>query len=144
MDYNKGEIFNKKGLTFKDGEKDKNPHGHPVVVLNDTCRDAKVYFAKMISDITKIAQYPGRYKLIKNTKRNGLERPSLICVDEIYCIDEEREYVRGEITLTEYQEVVKQICNYNSIISNQDEVYICWREAIGDLNAYLSKVAYSW
>lgn len=144
MDYIKGEIFNKIGLIFKDGEKDSNPHGHPVIVLNDTHRIGKVYFVKMISDVTRMFEYPGRYMPIKNTKRNGLERPSLICLDEIYCVDNENEPVRGEITLKEYSDLIQRIFKYNTENGNDDEAYIEWRELVGDMGTYLKRVAYGW
>lgn len=144
MDYMKGEIFNKIGLVFKDGEEDTNPYGHPVVVLNDSFRDGKIYFLKVISDVTRMVQYPGRYKLIKNTRKNGLERPSLICVDEVYCIGDANEPVRGEITLQQYTELLDQICKYNAENLNSDEVYIEWRELIGDLGSYKQRVTHVW
>lgn len=144
MDYFNGEIFNKKCLVFKDGRPDKNPYGHPVVVINDTRKDGTIYFLKMISDVTRMVEYPGRYKLIGNTRANGLERPSLICVDEIYITDDERELVRGEITLKQYQELIQQMFEYNTEIGNNDECYVSFREIVGDTNIYLNKIAYSW
>lgn len=142
MDYNCGEIFNKKNLVFKDGVTDTRLYGHPVVVLFDTVKVGKVFFLKMVSDITMMAKYPGRYMLIPKTPTNGLDKPSLICLDEIYISDEERVPPRGELSEEQYKCMIKQMYEYNAKITNQDPIYAEVLEVLGDIDTYLKAVSF--
>ena len=144
MQYYKGDIFNKKGLIFKDGKYDTRLYGHPVVVLNDVDHEEKMFFLKMVSDVTRLIQCPNRYVLIKNNKANGLDKPSLICLDEVYCSTGERAIARGELSLEEYKNLVNRLYEVNSQNDNNDEICKQWLECMGDIETYLNEVVSSW
>lgn len=143
MQYIKGEIFNKKSLIFKDGKCDTRIHGHPVVVLDYIDDIDEVFYVKMISDVTKLAKSPSRYMIIKNTKANGLDRPSLICLDEIYR-GSEGVLSRGEISQSQYIELIQRIYSLNTKNNNKDDVFKEWLDFIGEIDDYKTKAVNSW
>ena len=127
MNYDRGNVIEKRGIVFKD-EFTPDPMGkHPAMIAIAVSEDNNyMYFLTLTSQVDKYFEYPinkERYFLIKSNEYNRLKKTSLVNLLNIYKEPVSNEYPVAFIQEYEYKKLIKQFVRWQESTSSPDEYY---------------------
>lgn len=125
MGYNRGDIFMKRDIVFKD-DFTPDPRGqHPAMITIAISEDNKyMYCLTLTSQVDKYFERPDlkrMYHLVKKTEYNRLEKSSLINLKNIYKWEIENHDTVANVDPKEFRTIIREFKEYQSI--DQDEYY---------------------
>lgn len=114
MNYDKGSIFNKKNIQFKETEKlDLRVNGHPMLIPIDIdFMDNYYYFFSISSQVQYYGKDSDRYFPISKGNGTGLSKASLVDLKHVYKQEKQSHDVRGFLTESQISALVKKFCEY--------------------------------
>lgn len=131
MNYNKGDVIEKRGIVFKDTYTPDPEGKHPAMIAIAVSEDSQfMYYLTLTSQVDKYFENPhfkDQYFLIKKTPYNMLKKTSLINLANIYKNSITNDTPVAFVQPDEYRKLVQKFKNYQS--QNPDEYY----EEIKDL-----------
>ena len=125
MNYDKGNVIEKKGLIFKD-DYTPDPRGkHPAMITLAVSDDNQyMYFLTLTSQTDKYFDRPewrDRYFLLKRTEYNMLKKSSLINLQNIYKEPVSSDNPVAFIQPDEYKKIIRKFKAWQE--ENPDEFY---------------------
>ena len=127
MNYDKGNVIEKRGIIFKD-DFTPDPKGkHPAMIAIAVTEDNQhMYFLTLTSQTDKYFARPDmkdRYFLLKKTAYNMLKKTSLVNLQNIY-----KEPVSNEIPVAfvqpdEYKKLIRKFRDWQEAADMPDEYY---------------------
>ncbi len=131
MNYDKGNIIEKRGIIFKDTYTPDPKGKHPAMITIAVSEDNKyMYYLTLTSQVDKYFEKPelkNKYQLIKKTSYNMLKKTSLINLANIYKDTVSNDNPVAYIQPDEYKKLIRKFKEYQE--NNPDEYY----EEIKDL-----------
>ncbi len=127
MNYDEGNVIEKRGLVFKDTYT-PDPRGkHPaMLVLACDERAKNMYFLTLTSQTDKYFESPenkDRYFIIKKDDINMLKKSSLVNLQNIYKEPVSNEYPIAFIQPYEYTKIIRKFMEWQEKTNKQDEYY---------------------
>lgn len=127
MNYDKGNVIEKRGIIFKD-EYTPDPKGkHPIMITLAVSEDNQyMYYLTLTSQIDKYFDRPewqDRYYLIKKTQYNMLRKTSLVNLQNIYKEPVANDLPVAFIQPDEYKKLVRKFKDCQEKSGKQDEYY---------------------
>jgi hypothetical protein len=131
MNYDKGDVIEKRGIIFKDTYTPDPKGKHPVMIAIAVSKDNQsMYYLTLTSQVDKYFDNPefqSMYQLIKKTSYNMLRKTSMVNLANIYKDTVSNENPVAYIQPDEYKKLIRKFKEYQG--KHPDEYY----EEIKDL-----------
>ena len=127
MNYDKGNVIEKRGIIFKDTFTPDPKGKHPAMITIAVSEDNQyMYFLTLTSQVDKYFEKPewrDCYFLLKKTSYNMLKKTSLINLQNIYKEAISNDAPVAFIQPDEYKKIIRKLKEWQEKAENQDEFY---------------------
>ena len=125
MNYDKGNVIEKRGIIFKDTYTPYPRGKHPAMIAIAVSEDNQyMYYLTLTSQVDKYFDNPelkNQYQLIKKTSYNMLKKTSLVNLANIYKDGVSNDTPVAYIQPDEYKKLIRKFKEYQSV--HPDEYY---------------------
>ena len=125
MNYDKGNVIEKRGIIFKDTYTPDPKGKHPVMIVIAVSEDNQyMYYLTLTSQVDKYFDDPelrAQYQLIKKTSYNMLKKTSMVNLANIYKDSVSNDTPVAYIQPDEYKKLIRKFKEYQE--KNPDEYY---------------------
>ncbi len=122
MKYNKGDIFTKYGLVFKDNDEPDPKGKRPVMLMLAISQDSRYfYYLTLTSQLDHYVFHKDSYYYAKKTPENHLMKSSLINLQSIYKEPVQKKTTIAFIQPDEYKQIIAKFRNWQN--KHPDEYY---------------------
>ena len=127
MNYDKGDIIEKRGIIFKD-DFTPDPKGkHPVMITIAVSEDSEfMYFLTLTSQVDKYFERPEcqvKYFLLGKSTYNLLRKSSLVNLQNIYKEPVANVYPVAFVQEQEYRKLIRKFKSWQESTDKPDEYY---------------------
>ncbi len=127
MDYDKGDVIEKRGIIFKD-DFTPDPQGkHPAMITIAVTEDNQyMYFLTLTSQTDKYFERPewqDMYFLLKKNEYNMLRKSSLVNLQNIYKEPIANDNPVAFVQPNEYKKLIRKFKNWQESSDSPDEYY---------------------
>ncbi len=127
MNYDKGNVIEKRGIIFKDDFTPDPKWKHPAMITIAVTEDNQyMYFLTLTSQTDKYFDRPewkDKYFLLKKTEYNMLKKSSLVNLQSIYKEPVANDHPVAFVQPNEYKKLIKKFVSWQESTDEPDEYY---------------------